>query len=147
MKTISRIFFYFISAVMISGLFLKGVALSDDSNYEKIKMSFTNFVRCELTRIDAPDYFNGKPFKITMINLFDVKKEGDLLIVTGTVNCWVVNKFTMLYAAVGIKKLLGHGKVYYFLVRKKDFSVLATQLERYPYKEGCPWTQYWIDVQ
>lgn len=147
MKVIPRIFFYFISAVMISEFFLSGIALSDDADYEKTKMSFNNFIRCELTRNDALDYFNSKPFKITMIDMFDVRKEGDLVIVTGVVKCWVVNKFETLFAAVGVKKLLGHEKVAYLLVRKKDFSVLATQLEHYPYKERCPWSQYWIDVK
>ncbi|MEA1969077.1 MAG: hypothetical protein U9N77_12770 [Thermodesulfobacteriota bacterium] len=138
---------FLVSAFII--IFIAGsvdFALSNEAEYETIKMSFHNFIRCELTRTDAENYFNGKPFEITMINLFDVKNEGNMLIATGAVKCWVVKKYETLYAAVGVKRLLGHDKVSCFLIRKKDFSVLATELAKYPYKERCPWSQYWIDV-
>ncbi len=141
-------FFLFIGVFLFCTLsFFKGVGFSYDGKYAETKMSFENFVRCELTRNDAPDYFNGKPFKIIEINMYDVRTEGDVLIVSGIVKCWVVKEFKTLFVTIGVKKLLGHNKVYYLLIKKHDFSVLATQLEKYPYKEQCPWAQYWIDLK
>ncbi|ACN15067.1 hypothetical protein HRM2_19660 [Desulforapulum autotrophicum HRM2] len=116
------------------------------SEYERTRMCFTNFIRCELTRTGAVSPFNGKPFEITMINLFDAVHEGDLLIVTGAVDCFVDNKHEHLYTAVGIRKLMGQEKVGFFVVKKQDFTILAPELMRYPYKERCDWTQYWIDI-
>jgi hypothetical protein len=49
---------------------------ADSSEYERVRMSFSNFVRCELTRTNATDHFKGKPFEITMISLFDAVNEG-----------------------------------------------------------------------
>lgn len=115
-------------------------------DYERTRMSFVNFVRCELTRTNAKNHFNGKPFEITMINLFDVIQEGELLILTGAVDCFVEKKHEILYVAVGVKTLMANEKVSYFVVRKEDFSILATELMKYPYKERCGWSQYWIDV-
>lgn len=109
-------------------------------------MSFTNFVRCELTRTNAADHFKGKPFNITMVNLFDAVKEGEILIVTGAVDCFVQDKHVTLYVALGVRTLMGQAKVDFFVVRKQDFTILATELMGYPYKERCAWTQYWIDV-
>ena len=114
--------------------------------YERTRMCFANFIRCELTRTNAIDRFMGKPFEITMINLFDAVHEGDLLIAAGAVDCFVEKKYERLYVAVGVKSLMGREKVSYFVVRTKDFAILATELMKYPYKERCGWTQYWIDI-
>ncbi len=116
------------------------------SAYERTRMCFTNFVRCELTRTGAVSHFNGKPFEITMINLFDAVHEGNLLIVTGAVDCFVGNKHQTLYAAVGVRTLLDREKVSFFVVKRQDFTTLATELMKYPYKDRCDWTQYWIDI-
>ncbi len=121
-----------------------GIASGNDMAFEKIRMSFTNFITCELTRNDTEGPFEGKKFNITSVNLFDARYEGDILVVSGTVKCWVVKKHEILYVSAGIKKLMGHEKVYYLIIRDKDFSVLASQLFNYPYKERCPWDQYWI---
>ncbi len=122
------------------------LALADEDEYEKNNMSFKNFIQCEFTRTDAIDYFNNKPFKIAMVNMYSAVHEGDLLIITGAVKFWVVNQYKTLFVAVGVKELFGYTKVSYFLVRKNDFSILGTELMNFPYKERCPWTQYWIDV-
>ena len=116
------------------------------STYERTRMCFTNFVRCELTRTNATDHFKGKTFEITMINLFDAVHEGNLLIVTGAVDCFVEKKHELLYVAVGVRTLMDREKVSFFVVRRQDFSILATELMKYPYKERCDWTQYWIDI-
>lgn len=129
----------------LTGLFSDSGRCSQ-AGYEEIKMCFENFIRCELTRTDAHDYFNGKSFEISMINLFDAVQEGEMLIVTGAVKCTVDGQYITLYTAVGVKPLLGRDKVFYFLVKKNDFSILATELARYPYKERCPWSRYWVDL-
>jgi hypothetical protein len=118
----------------------------ESSEYERVRMSFTNFIRCELTRTNATDHFKGKPFKITMVSLFDTVQEGDILIVTGAVDCFVIDKHVTLYVALGVRTLMDQAKVDFFVVRKQDFTILATELMRYPYKERCAWTQYWIDL-
>ena len=147
MRILPDKFFFCIIIFFFCFFICKGVGFSNETDYRGTNMRFSNFLRCELTRVDAPDYFNGQPFKITEINMFDVKNEGDLKIITGTVKCWVVNRFETLFAAVGVKQLLGHEKVYYLLIKKHDFSVLATQLEKYPYKERCAWLRYSMDVR
>jgi len=147
MRNMSDKLFFHIIVSFLCIFICKGICFSADADYQGMNMKFSNFLQCELTRVGAPDYFNGKSFKITAINLFDVKKEGDLTIVTGIVKCWVVNRFETLFAAVGVKRLLGHEKVYYLLIKKHDFSVLATQLEKYPYKNRCAWSRYQMDVR
>lgn len=119
---------------------------AEEDMYEKRRMSYENFIKCELTRTDADDHFSGRPFKIVMINLFNIVREGDILIVTGAVNCWVVDKYETLFVALGVKKVLDYEKVSYYVARKKDFSIIATELMNYPYKERCQWTQYWLDL-
>jgi hypothetical protein len=142
MKTVLT---YFVASVVLV-LFSFGVSFSEESDYERTRMSFSNFVRCELTRTNAINYFNGKSFEITMVNMYDAKKEGDILIVTGAIDCFVEKKHVLLYTAVGVKTLISHEKISYFVVRKHDFSILATELMHYPYKERCAWSQYWIDI-
>lgn len=120
--------------------------MADDFEFNRVEMSFKNFIKCELTRTDATDYFNGKPFKITMIDLFDIQNESDLKIITGAIECFVVEKHLTLYVAVGLKSILGKEQVVYYSIRDKDFSILATELIKFPYKERCKWSQYWIDL-
>ncbi len=138
---------FYLAIFSLCFLSLQGISFASETDYSGINRSFNNFLQCELTRVDARDYFDGKPFKITAINMYDITKEGDLMIITGFVKCWVVNKFETLFAAVGVKQLLGHEKVYYLLIKKQDFSVIATQLEKYPYKEICPWSRYRTDLR
>ncbi len=116
---------------------------ADYSDYEK---GLSNFITCEMTRTGAASYFQGKPFTITMVDLFHIQQEGDLTILTGTVQCSVEKKFHVLYVALGLETILGREKVSYFLMRDKDFSIFATELLKYPYKERCPWARYWIDT-
>ena len=130
-------------------LFIQGpisVSSADEQQFRGATLRFENFIRCELTRTGAEDYFDGKPFEINMINLFDVKSEGEITIFTGAFKCWVEDGYRTRYAAVGVEELYGKEKVSYFVVRKKDFSILATELMNFPYKERCPWTRYWIDT-
>ncbi len=117
-----------------------------DFEFNKMNASFKNFVRCELTRTNAQNHFGGKAFEITMIDFFDIQEESGLKIVTGAVKCFVQTKTQTLFVAVGLKQVLGKIQPAYYLVRDKDFSILATELIRYPYKERCPWSQYWIDL-
>ncbi|NOX34060.1 MAG: hypothetical protein GXP56_10040 [Deltaproteobacteria bacterium] len=119
---------------------------ADDFDFNRMEMSFKNFIKCELTRTDAFNHFNGKPFKITMVDLFDIQNESDIKILTGAVECFVVDKNETLYAAVGLKSIMGKEQIAYYTIRKKDFSILATELFKFPYKERCKWSQYWIDI-
>ncbi len=117
-----------------------------DGRFSQHFNCFKNFINCEFTRSDAVDYFKGEPHKIVMINFFDAVNEGDILIVTGAVKFWVKDRHETLFVALGIKTLFGHDKVSYFVARKTDFSIMATELINYPYKERCAWSQYWIDL-
>lgn len=132
--------------LIFTAVFLPWNSYADDSEFSEMEMSFKNFITCELTRTEATNPFNGKPFKITMIDLFDVQMESDLQIVTGAVQCFVDNQSLTLYVAVGITKLLEKEQVSYYAIRDKDFSILATELFRFPYKERCKWSQYWVDI-
>lgn len=114
--------------------------------YGQMEKSFKNFITCELTRTNAKNPFKGKPFKITMIDMFDVTDESELTIVSGAVECFVGNSHKTLYAAVGLKKIVGKKTIAYYVIKDKDFSILATQLMKYPYKERCKWSEYWIDI-
>ncbi len=126
--------------------FFPANSFADDFEFNKLEMSFKNFMKCELTRTDATDHFNGKPFEITMVDLFDVQRESDLKIVTGAIECFVVDRHITLYAAVGLESILGKEQVLYYTIREKDFTILGTELVRFPYKERCKWAQYWIDI-
>ena len=125
---------------------LPAAALADAFDLSVVKSQFANFVRCELTRTDADNHFSGQPFKITMVDLFDVRTESDHTIVTGAVQCFVNKTYKTLYVAVGTKMILDQQEVVYYTIRKKDFSILATELFRFPYKERCKFSQYWIDI-
>lgn len=136
----------FFSFVWTGLLFQSNPLTADDFEFSQIEMSFKNFITCELTRTGATSHFNGKPFTITMMDLFDIQTESDLKIITGAVDCFVVDKSITLYAAVGIKTILGKEQVVYYTIREKDFSILATELIKFPYKERCKWSPYWVDV-
>jgi len=140
MKKISILSVIFIIA------FQSNFLAADEYEFNKLAMSFKNFMICELTRTDATDHFKGKAFKITMIDLFDIQNESDLKIITGAIECFVVDKPLTLYAAVGLKTIIGKEQVVYYSIREKDFSILSTQLIKFPYKERCQWSQYWIDL-
>ena len=133
-------------SIFIFTFFLSKPLIADDFEFNQLEMSFKNFMKCELTRTGATHHFAGKPFKITMIDLFDIQNESDLKIITGAVECFVVDKHLTLYAAVGVKTILGSEQVVYYTIRNKDFAILATELIKFPYKERCKWSQYWIDI-
>jgi hypothetical protein len=143
MKKIAILWFIF-SFIFI--FFQSRPLIADDFEFSQIEMSFKNFIKCELTRPQATRHFNGKPFKISMIDLFDIQNESDLKIITGTIECFVVDNYRILYAAVGLKIIVGEEQVAYYTIRDKDFSILATELIKFPYKERCKWSQYWIDL-
>lgn len=137
---VNLILFSLLCFVPVSGVY------ADEFELSRMQMSFKNFIRCELTRTQAVNPFNNKPFKITMIDLFDIQTEADMKIITGAVECFVVDKHITIFVAVGLKKVMEIEQVLYYTVRDKDFSILATELIKYPYKERCKWSQYWIDI-
>ncbi len=141
---VSKIFFGLV--VLLLWGFSPLVPQSHCSDYNAYKQGLSNFVTCEMTRTGAKSYFQGKPFTITMVELFNIQQEGDLTILTGAVRCSVQKKFHVLHVALGLETILGKEKVSYFLMREKDFFILATELLKYPYKERCPWARYWIDI-
>lgn len=137
---------FFIFFILSISFLTRQNAFAGDAEFKETKACFENFIRCELTRTSAENYFNGKSFTISMVNFFDIKKEGDIIIITGAVECWVAEEHLNLYAAVGIKEIFEKKKVSYLAIRRKDFSILATELMNYPYKERCGWSQYWVDI-
>ena len=132
--------------ILISGLCMLNPLYADEFELARLENSFKNFIKCELTRTQATNHFQGKTFKITMIDFFDVQIESDMEIVTGAAQCFVVDRHITLYAAVGLKKIKDTKQVLYYTIRDRDFSILATELLKYPYKERCKWSQYWIDI-
>ncbi len=145
-----RIFYFMViglSQILLGLLLVLPTSLlagtNDFSRYEK---SFKNFLTCELTRTGATDHFKGKNLKITMIDLFNIQRESDMIIITGAVRCAIDDGFQILYAAVGVETILEKEQVAYYAVRKNDFSILATELIKFPYKERCPWSRYWVDT-
>ena len=129
------------------GLFcLISPSMADEFEFAGYEARFKNFCTCELTRTGANPVFGTKPFEITMIDVFSIKNEGDLTVVSGAIQCSVKGKFHFLYAALGIENLRGRDQVAYYTLRKKDFSILATELMKFPYKERCPWARYWVDT-
>ncbi len=149
-KRLKRNFFaitiiFFIFATFVTIMF-NNKTYAGEAEFNETKACFENFVRCELTRTSAKNYFDGKAFTISMVDFFDIKKEGDIIIITGAIECWVSEKYINLYAAVGVKEIFEKKKVSYLVIRKKDFSIIATELMNYPYKERCGWSQYWVDI-
>lgn len=120
--------------------------LAETNDFSRYEMSFKNFLTCELTRTGATDLFKGKSFKITMIDLFAIQRESGMIIITGAVRCVIDDSFQVLYTAVGVESIMEKEQVTYYTVRKNDFSILATELIQFPYKERCPWSQYWVDT-
>ena len=121
--------------------------MAGDYEFAGYEARFKNFVTCDLTRTGAVSYFKGKSFTITMVDLFDVREEGDLTVVTGAIQCSVEGDSHVLYAALGVETLSGKEHVVYCTIREKDFTILATELMKFPYKERCSWTRYWIDLE
>lgn len=121
-------------------------AYGQDDAYTGYEASFRNFLTCELTRTDAVNHFKGKPFKITMVSLHGIQNESGMKILVGAVQCFVEDRYRTLYAAVGVRKVAGKDVVSYYTVRDKQFSILASELIRYPYMERCPWSRYWVDL-
>ena len=131
---------------LLSFLFISQNVFADEYSFLKVEKSFKNFLRCELKRDNAENHFNAKPFTIGMIDLFDIQKEADITIITGAVKCIVEHKHINLYVALGVKEIMGKSQVLYYQVEKRDFNTQATTLLKYPYKERCQWSQYWIDI-
>ena len=133
------------SALFIFFFTFSGAVRGADQAFYELEAGFKNFIQCELNRTDAEHYFKGKNFTVTLVNLFNVTKELDITILTGTVNCDVQGHYRTLYVAIGLRELKGKKVVSYCTIRNKDFRILATELLRYPYKERCLWTRYWIN--
>ena len=119
---------------------------AQDKDYNRYEASFKNFITCELTRTDAVEHFKGKAFKITMINLHGIRNESGIKIFTGAVQCFAGDQYQTLYTPVGVTQMAGKDIVSYYTIRKERFTILATELIRYPYMERCPWTRYWVDL-
>ncbi len=133
--------------VLFSSIFFSNHNLSaNEFEFSMMEKRFKNFVSCELTRTEAINHFGGQPFKITMIDLFDIQSESDLKIVTGAIKCFVNKTSKTLYVAVGTKTILEKEQVVYYTIRENDFSILATELIKFPYKERCKWSAYWVDI-
>jgi hypothetical protein len=127
-------------------MLLPRAIFADTDEFTRYEMSFKNFLTCELTRTGAVTPFKGKNFKITMIDLFALQRESDMVIITGAVRCVVEDSFQVLYVAVGVETILDKEQVTCYTVRQDDFSILATELMKFPYKERCPWSRYWVDL-
>lgn len=125
-------------------IFVGQVGAAEDE-YGRYEAGFKNFLTCELTRTDAVNHFKGQAFTITMINLHNIQVESGMVILTGAVQCFVKDTYKTLYPAVGVEKVAGREKVSYYTIRNHDFSILGSELIRYPYKLGCPWSRYWTD--
>ena len=123
-----------------------GKAWAAGDEHARYAAGFKNFLTCELTRTSAISPFNGKAFAITMIRLHNIRPESGMRILTGAIQCSVSGEYKTLYAALGVKKLEDRQVVAYYTLRKTDFSILATELMTYPYKERCPWARYWVDT-
>ncbi|WP_245569004.1 hypothetical protein [Desulfobacter curvatus] len=135
------------SVIFIFFLTVPGTGRGADQEFYELEAGFKNFIQCELTRTDAENHFKGKAFTVAMVNLFNVTRELDITILTGAVKCDVQGQYQTLYVAMGLRDLREKKVVSYFTVRDKDFRILATELIRYPYKERCPWTRYWINQE
>ncbi|MCG8618772.1 MAG: hypothetical protein MI802_21335 [Desulfobacterales bacterium] len=138
--------FTFLVSTILAVLLLATPGFTQDEAYDRYEASFRNFIKCELTRTDAMDHFKGKAFKITMVNLHGIRNESGIKILTGAVQCFAGDTYHTLYTAVGVTQVAGKEIVSYYTIRKKRFSILATELIRYPYMERCPWSRYWVDL-
>ena len=138
--------FIFPLFILVLSIFIATGLPAGEYEYRVVEKQFQNFITCEMTRTDAVNHFKGKPFQITMIDLYSVQRESGVLICTGAVQCAVDESYQTLYAAVGIREIFGTEQVVYYTIRKKDFRILLTELARSPYKERCPWSEFWIDT-
>jgi hypothetical protein len=127
-------------------ILMPGFSRAGTQEFARYEMGFKNFLTCEFTRTNAKNHFNGKAFKITMIDLFDIQQESGMVIITGAVQCLVGDDYYTLFAALGVETILDREQVNYYIIRKKDFSILATELIKFPYKDRCPWSRYWVDT-
>jgi len=139
---VSVYLFVFLTVFLASA----GPARVAEDRFSRYEKGFENFVTCELTRIGPTSYFKGKSVDITMLDVYEVRTESDLVIITGAVQCFVEDSYKTLYAAVGVKTIMEREKVVYFTIRPKDFTILATELMRHPYKERCGWSRYRVDI-
>lgn len=146
MSSFRRICHCLVPVFLFATSLLPYPALADEDDFVRHEMSFKNFLTCELTRTDAVNHFKGKSFTITMIDLFEIQRESDLVIFTGAVKCFVTDHYQTLYAAVGVESIMDKKQVTYYTIRHSDFAILATELYRYPYKERCPWARFWVDI-
>ncbi len=135
-----------VGLILLGLLMVHPPYLLAEDEFAKHEMSFKNFLTCELTRTNAANHFKGKAFKITMIDLFDIQRESDMVIINGTVLCTVEEDSHVLYVALGVETIMEKEQVTYYTVRNTDFSILATELMKFPYKERCPWSRYWVDT-
>jgi len=136
-----------LALIMIAWTLMGSVAaFAAGDEFTKYNDSFKNFITCELTRTDAVDHFKGEPFTITMVKLHTVANESGLTILTGAVQCHVKDRYVTLYPAVGVETVVDKDQVSYYTIRKEPFSILASELYKYPYNERCPWSRYWIDL-
>ena len=135
----------FFVCVLLAGLASPVPLQAGEIEFARIEGCFKNFFHCEMARKDGDVYFDKKPFEIVETHVSDIRQEGDLLIVAGTVTCWVEKKHQILYSALGIRKILEHEQVRYMTTRQEDFSILASEITRFPYKRGCPWVQFWLN--
>lgn len=147
MDTIKQIILLFWVCMALA---VPGPVTASGDEFARLEAGFKNFLTCELTRTQAPDLYRdllkGQPAKVTMVNLHSVQQELGITILTGAVQCFAGAKYYTLYAVVGIQTLEDKEAVSYFTLRKEKFSILATELIRFPYMERCPWTRYWIKL-
>ena len=137
----------YLALILISWMMLgSAAAKASGDEFSQYNASFKNFITCELTRTDAVDHFKGHPFEITMVKLHKVTNESGLTILTGAVQCQVKEKYITLYPAVGVQTVVDKAQVSYYTIRKERFSILASELYKYPYTERCPWSRYWVDL-
>ena len=138
----------FIGTIILFIMFVNTL-FCNEFEYQKAKMSFKNFIECELTRTDTENYYSKeKIHKIDIINMHDIRNEGNIKIITGAAKYFEVisQKSQTLFVTIGIKKILGHEKVLYFLAKKENDPVFLIELAENPYNERCLWTQYWINT-
>ncbi len=118
----------------------------ESSAFERHRVSFENFMTCELTRLTAPHPFDGKPFDIIMASVFDIRKESGIVIVTGAVTCDVQGEFKTLHVVAGLRTIMGKEHISFYVARPEHFTLLATQLMRFPYKDRCTWSRYRVPL-
>ncbi len=132
--------------IIVLWIACSGLLWAEDHDYPEYDAGFRHFITCELTRTDAVDHFKGAPFTISMIRLHTIKRESGIQILIGAVKCSVGDEYRTLYAALGVESVADKETVAYYTIRKQPFSILASELYRFPYMERCPWNRYWVDT-